>query len=408
MTSRVRPEQSGGTPEQAKVSRVAGAEPVEDFWASLPDLQTLLSQAVARLVQATGCSRIAAWDRRADGAAFVLAASTEAAGPHEPDAELLAALRRFERARDLGAAGLPEEMVRRAEHAGFAAAVRLGPGEDEAPVLLAGGPGDRAGGVRPATLAALDAAALRLSGPVQAARAGARLSALGEEVRRLDALASLGELVSEIVHEVRNPLVAVKTFLQLLPDRLGDPEFLTQFLEVVGEEVRRIERLLQLVLEQAAPQGAGAPGGGVEPGPVLDSVARLLAHRAQERGVSLQAESSCAARVPMSRDALHQVILNLALNALDATPPGGSVQLLAAEAEGAVRIACDDQGPGIPAALRDRIFEPFFSTKRDRTGGLGLSIARRMVIESGGTIAVEDRRTGGTRISLAWPSGDVG
>jgi signal transduction histidine kinase len=351
---------------------------------------------------------VAAYGRRADGAAFVLAASAEAAGPHEPDGVLLDALRRFERARDLGAAGLSEELVARAERAGFGAAVRIGPGEDEAAVLLAGGPADRAGRVRPSTLAALDAAAARLTGPVQAARAGARVAALGEGVRRLDALASLGELVSEIVHEVRNPLVAVKTFLQLLPDRLDDPEFLTQFLEVVGEEVRRIERLLELVLDQAAPHETGGVRGAVEPGPVLDSVARLLAHRAQERGVSLQAESSCTARVPMSRDALHQVILNLALNALDATPSGGSVRLLAAEAEGALRIACDDQGPGIPAALRDRIFEPFFSTKRDRPGGLGLSIARRMVVESGGTIAVEDRRTGGTRISLVWSGGDGG
>ena len=79
------------------------------------------------------------------------------------------------------------------------------------------------------------------------------------------------------------------------------------------------------------------------------------------------------------------------------------MRLLALSAEGAARIACDDDGPGIPEALRERIFEPFFSTKHDRPGGLGLAIARRMVMESGGTIRVEDRRGGGTRIALAWP-----
>jgi signal transduction histidine kinase len=268
--------------------------------------------------------------------------------------------------------------------------------------LLAGGPLDPPGRVRPATLAALGAAAERLAAPLHAARAAARLAALGEEVRRLDALASLGELVSEIVHEVRNPLVSVKTFLQLLPDRADDVEFRTQFLEVVGEEVRRIERLLEVVLEQARPEPSAA-GAGVEPGPVLESVARLLTHRAQERGVTLEVEAGAAASVPMNGDALHQVALNLALNALDATPEGGHVRLIATEAEGAARIACDDEGPGIPPELRDRVFEPFFSTKRDRPGGLGLAIARRMVIESGGTIAVEDRSGGGTRIALAWP-----
>ncbi|MBW2315512.1 MAG: HAMP domain-containing histidine kinase [Deltaproteobacteria bacterium] len=367
-----------------------------------PDVQAVLGQAVMRLAQASGCPRVAAFGKRADGSAFTLAASAEATGPHEPDPELIDAVERLHRPADLGAPGFPAELGERAARAGFSAAASLG--EDGAPVLLAGGPLDPPGGVRPATLAALGAAAARLAPPLQAARAAARLAALGEETRRLDALASLGELVSEIVHEVRNPLVAVKTFMQLLPDRADDPEFRTQFLEVVGEEVRRIERLLEVVLEQARPESSAAgAGAGVEPEPVLESVARLLTHRAQERGVTLAVEASAPAMVPMNSDALHQVVLNLALNALDATPEGGHVRLVAVEAEGATRIACDDEGPGIPPELRDRVFEPFFSTKRDRPGGLGLAIARRMVIESGGSIAVEARPGGGTRIALAWP-----
>ena len=376
------------------------------------DFQTLLSGAVSRLAAATGCTRVAAWGRRSEGEALVLAATAEAAGPHEPDGELLAALEALPRPTDLGAPGFDAALGPRAADVGCSAAVALAPGETGTPVLLAGGPSDAPGGVRPATLAALAAAAVRLAGPLEAASAAARLAALGEEVQRIDAFASLGALVSEVVHEVRNPLVAVKTFLQLLPDRIDEPEFRTQFLEVVGEEVRRIERLLELVLEQARPDGRPAAGGeaSTEPGPVLDSVVRLLTHRAQERGVVLQAESAAAAPVPMGRDALHQVMLNLAMNAVDATPRGGRVRLLAVEAEGAVRIACDDEGPGIPAPLRSRIFEPFFSTKRDRPGGLGLAIARRMVVESGGTIRAEPRPGGGTRIALAWRKGegDVG
>jgi len=199
--------------------------------------------------------------------------------------------------------------------------------------------------------------------------------------------------------------VSVKTFLQLLPDRADDPDFRTRFLDVVGEEVRRIERLLDLVLEQARSGGEepAAEEDGSDAGPVLDSVVRLVSHRAQERGVTLRAECASDTRVPMGRDALHQVVLNLALNALDATPTGGTIHVRAAEAEGAVRIACEDEGPGIPPELRDRVFEPFFSTKRDRPGGLGLAIARRLVTGSGGSIAVEDRPDGGTRIALAWP-----
>ncbi|HKJ24393.1 MAG TPA: HAMP domain-containing sensor histidine kinase [Myxococcota bacterium] len=379
------------------------AGPANETSPTEPDVQALLGRAVVRLAQATGCPRVAAYGRRADGASFVLAASPEAAGPHDPDADLMDALDALARPTDLGAPGFPPALGERAARAGFAAAVPLGSHDDDAPVLLAGGPLDPPGRVRPATLAALGATAARLDAPLQAARAAARLSALGEEARRLDALASLGELVSEIVHEVRNPLVSVKTFLQLLPDRVHDAEFRTQFLEVVGEEVRRIERLLEVVLEQARPEGAGVAGGSADPGPVLASVARLLAHRAQERGVALSVAAAHAAPVPMSTDALHQVVLNLALNALDATPTGGGVQLRAFHAGDAAWIACDDEGPGIPVELRDRVFEPFFSTKRDRPGGLGLAIARRMVRESGGTIDVEDRPGGGTRIALAWP-----
>ena len=362
---------------------------------------------MSRLAHSAGCPRVAAFGRRPDGSSFVLAATSEASGAYEPDGELLAAIAGLRRATDLGGGGFPRALGERAAGAGFAAAAPLAEGGEDALVLLLGGPGDPPGRVRPATLAALGAAAAQLAAPIRAARATARLAALGEEVRRLDALAALGELVSEIVHEVRNPLVSVKTFLQLLPERIDDAGFRTQFLEVVGEEVRRIERLLDLVLEQAQPESRGVVGGGVAPGPILESVARLLTHRAQERDVTLEVESRAARPVPMGGDALHQVVLNLAMNALDATPPGGRVRLLAVGAEGAARIACDDEGSGIPAELRDRIFEPFYSTKRDRPGGLGLAIARRMVLESGGTIAVEDRPTRGTRIALAWP-GDVG
>jgi signal transduction histidine kinase len=366
------------------------------------DVQTLLGRAVARLAQATGCPRVAAFGRRDDGRPFVLAASPDAAGPPDPDTELMDALATLARPTDLGGPGFPSALGERAARAGFAAAAPLGGRDDDAPVLVAGGPLDPPGRVRPATLAALGAAAARLDPPLQAARAATRLSSLGEETRRLDALASLGELVSEIVHEVRNPLVSVKTFLQLLPDRVDDAEFRTQFLRVVGDEVRRIERLLELVLEQARPERS-AVASGVDPALVLDSVARLLAHRAQERDVSLGVEAEGAEAVPMTGDALHQVVLNLALNALDAAPAGGHVRLRAWATADDARIACEDDGPGIPPALRDRVFDPFFSTKRERPGGLGLAIARRMVRESGGTLAAEERPGGGTRMALAWP-----
>jgi signal transduction histidine kinase len=89
----------------------------------------------------------------------------------------------------------------------------------------------------------------------------------------------------------------------------------------------------------------------------------------------------------MSPDALRQVLLNLALNAIEASEPGATVRLLAAPCESGVAIAVEDEGPGVPEPLRARLFEPFFSTK-SRAGGLGLAITRRLVEEAGGAIEI--------------------
>jgi signal transduction histidine kinase len=198
--------------------------------------------------------------------------------------------------------------------------------------------------------------------------------------------------------------VSVKTFLQLLPDRAEDPEFRTKFASVVEEELRRVERLLDAALDQARPTAATPAAAGVAVAPILESVALLVSHRATERCVRLEADA--AARLPgvaMSEDALRQVILNLSLNAIDATEAGGLVRLRAQRAREGVEIVVEDQGRGIPKALRDRVFEPFFSTKSDRPGGLGLAISRRIVEQAGGRIAISDRAGGGSAFRLRLP-----
>lgn len=245
------------------------------------------------------------------------------------------------------------------------------------------------------------------------ARAGRRAPLRSEaqpadgELRRLDRLAGVGLLAAETAHEVRNALTAVKTFLQLLPARGDDPELRGPFLALAGEEVARMERLLDALLEQA--RGAASAGGDAvrrcDAAAAVSAVAQLVARRAAERGLHLAVELAPELPEPaIAADALRQVLLNLALNALEATPAGGDVRIGGRALGRALELAVEDRGPGIPAALRRRVFEPWYSTHAGRPGGLGLSIARRLVDEAGGTISIGDRAGGGARIRLRLPA----
>ena len=385
------------------------------------DLQSLLGQAVERLATSTRSPRVAAWGRGPDGTPVVLAARIEGPALRSPSQDAYGAGIRLTRPQDLGAAGVAAALADVASSDGFGAVAPIhlsgdgiggvgtggsgidGGGEGLA-LLLLGGPSDPPGRVRPRTLAALGAAAGRLAAPMAAAHAAERLAQVDQEVRRLDRLAALGSLVAEIVHEIRNPLVSVKTFLQLLPERESDPEFTESFLEVAREELQRIERLLNLVLQHGRPGGAERSEADADVATTLDSVLQLVRFRADDRGVTLQSEAEASLpRAGLSADALRQALLNLALNAIEASPPDSKVTLRVAPGDGRVEICVDDEGPGVAPELREKLFAPFFSTKSEGPGGLGLSITSRIASEAGGTLRVEDAPTGGARFRLSLP-----
>ena len=125
--------------------------------------------------------------------------------------------------------------------------------------------------------------------------------------------------------------------------------------------------------------------------------------RAVARGVTLEVASAEELDpVAMAGDALRQVLLNLALNAIEATPQGGAVRVTAEATGDAIAISVEDEGPGIPEELRARLFEPFVSTKA-QPSGLGLAISRRLVEDAGGTIEATTRDEGGARFVVALP-----
>jgi signal transduction histidine kinase len=391
----------GAVGSAGEASSAVPATKPEPAGAAPADLGAVLGRVVAGLAETTGVERVVAWARDDDGALQVLAARVEGAQLLPPSEAAWLALDALSGPADLGAAGSPALEALAAEH-GFAAAapLRAGAGAVLA-VLLVGSSKDRPGAVRPRVLAALGTAAARSLGAAAAAQAAQRLARLDAAVQALDRLAAVGGLLAEIVHEIRNPLVSIKTFLHLLGEEEGAPG--GDFREVAIDELRRIERLLEVVMQHARPPSAQRADAIGEIEPALRSVAQLAALRATARGVrvelALEGDVPPAAIAP---DALRQVLLNLALNAVEVSETGATVRLLAAPCERGVAIAVEDEGPGVPEALRARLFEPFFSTK-SRAGGLGLAITRRLVEEAGGAIEIQERAPRGSRFRVTLP-----
>jgi signal transduction histidine kinase len=196
----------------------------------------------------------------------------------------------------------------------------------------------------------------------------------------------------------------MKTFLQLLPERWGDPEFSEEFLVLVGDELRRMERLLDVIIDHARPTPAGEELQSANVAAVLESTLALFHHRVDKWEIQL--DSSVPNDLPdvaLAGDGLRQVILNLLLNAIEATPLGGTVVLRACAVEGFVQVSVADEGPGVPVELREAVFEPFYSTRSGRAGGLGLAITSRIVSDAGGTICAESREQGGAEFRVTLP-----
>jgi signal transduction histidine kinase len=367
------------------------------------DTQSVLAATVERIRAEAGCEQVCAWALRETGVPYVAAAAFDRAPPRAPTRDDFDALCALVGACDLSARECPAPLGEIAGRLGISAAAPV-TAHDGAPLAVLVCAGSDA--ARPRTLALLDATRKRLTTPLTAARAILRLHALDDAVRRLDRLAALGSLASEIAHEVRNPLVSIKTFLQLLPERRDDPEFAVDFLEVARGELQRMERLLGVVLDQARPADCddGPTESPVEVSEVMESVVELVRHRAQKRGVALTAKSQPPATgAKISDDGLRQVLLNLTLNALDAAPEGGAVHLSACRSDDGIAIAVADDGPGVPEEIRGRIFEPFFSTRGKGTGGLGLAISRRIVEAAGGRIAIGNASLGGAEFRIWLP-----
>jgi signal transduction histidine kinase len=352
--------------------------------------QALLMRALRRLLRQDGVAGAVAWVDDLEGRPQVVAALPgEMATRIQPTREFFDALGRAGQVHLLADSPNDLELKALVAQGVIAAAPVSGLGTKPAAVLIVfaarvGRP------LRPRTLAVLGEIAIQLSQSMATQIAIDRLGQMDDAVARLDRLAALGSLVSEIVHEIRNPLVAVKTFLQLLPERREDPEFHDGFRMLVGEEVQRLERMLDDLLRHARPRSTPAIGEGAHIAEACETAIQLLLYRCRERGIEL--ETRIAHGLPalgVAPDALRQLLLNLLLNASQVTPRGGSIRLDAdwsSERANHLVLSVEDDGPGIAPELAARIFEPFWTRRSQGAGGLGLAICKRIVEDAGGSI----------------------
>jgi len=210
---------------------------------------------------------------------------------------------------------------------------------------------------------------------------------LERELAERERLASLGRMAATVAHEIKNPLSAIKSIAQVMrEDENLRNEYERDLGLIVGETDRLSQSVTQLLSFARKESPAGQP---LSVDELVRSVADLFRASASEQGIVLDCEVRVQAELAgKSVSALRDALSNLLLNALQATPQGGKVELIAAAANGDLVISVQDSGAGVPVDLRERIWEPFFTT-RQRGTGLGLAIVRKRVQEVGGSASLE-------------------
>ena len=227
------------------------------------------------------------------------------------------------------------------------------------------------------------------------------LLAAEESLRRADRLKAAGEIASGLAHEVRNPLGGIVGAAEILANPETTAKDRAEFAAVLTRETKRLDRVISQFLDFARP---GSNDQGIcNLRQEIEFVGQLTAGPRGKKNTAFDCQSVPAdLNVPMSADALRQVVLNLTLNALNAVPSSNGQITWRAKSEGRqVHAWIADNGSGIDEGIRDRLFEPFVATREGT--GLGLAIVARLMSDIGGTVSVERSDPSGTSFALMFP-----
>jgi signal transduction histidine kinase len=223
------------------------------------------------------------------------------------------------------------------------------------------------------------------------------------DLLRADQLAIVGQMAAGVAHELRNPLTSIKGLVQVNLREAKSRGLPAEDLRVIEQEIRRMERTLQTFLDFARPPQAERSRLGLPP--LIERTLALIRGRAEKQGVALRfVQPATSVFVDGDSDQIQQLLLNLALNALDVMPQGGILELgIRLSDRGQVEIEISDSGPGIAPSLLPYVFDPFVSGK-EKGLGLGLAVSRRIAEDHGGSLEASNRPEGGARFVLRLPA----
>lgn len=233
------------------------------------------------------------------------------------------------------------------------------------------------------------------------AQANERLRSTFQRLRLLDRLSALGALSAGIAHEIRNPMGGVSGAVEILDSMTPPDDERHEFVQIVKKEVKRISSIVSRQLDLVRPRPTDvAP---CEIGRIVESVVGLVRNQAGKRRITI--DKRVAGGLPIvetDEQGLRQALLNLLINAVQATPEGGAVRISAETLDRLVRIVVDDEGPGLSDEALEHAFDPFYTTKKEGTG-LGLSIAFQIIDQQGGDLKARNRSDGGASFTIDLP-----
>jgi signal transduction histidine kinase len=232
-------------------------------------------------------------------------------------------------------------------------------------------------------------------------------------MKRTDRLKSLETIAGGFAHEIRNPLTSIKTFIQLAPERKDDADFIKDFSKVVMDDVYRIERLIQEILDYARYMEPKLTDEDLNE--VVSSCLYFVNVKADQLGIKIEKElAPDLPRVMLDRQQIKQVLLNLLMNAMDAMGEGGGQlhvrthKLMKPGGKIWAQIEIEDNGHGIPESTLEHIFDPFFTTKHEsgehEGTGLGLTIVHQIIQEHQGEVQVKSAVGVGTTFFVNLPA----